>query len=202
MGESPVVPPSSAPPPVTPSELVALVDIEGRVVGSATRARMRAENLRHAATAVILRDSAGRIFVHRRSPTKDWAASYHDAASGGVLQFGEHPAPAARRELAEELGVTGVVLTPLLELLYEDERIRGYLHAYAATYDGPVAFADGEVVWGAWLTLDELADHLADPTWLFVPDTRAVLTELARRGVHDYARLRLVDPEEPRQEAG
>ena len=49
--------------------------------------------------------------------------------------------------------------------------------------------ADGEVVWGAWMTLDELDEHLATPGWAFVPDTRAVLTWLAAEGVADYGRL-------------
>jgi hypothetical protein len=47
------------------------------------------------------------------------------------------------------------------------------------------------VVWGAWMTLPELAARLLDPTWPFVPDTRALLARLARDRVGDYPRLRL-----------
>ncbi len=47
--------------------------------------------------------------------------------------------------------------------------------------------ADGEVVWGAWMTLEELDGHLADPAWPFVPDTRALLRRLATDG---HRRLR------------
>ncbi len=45
------------------------------------------------------------------------------------------------------------------------------------------------MVWGAWMTLEELDGHLADPAWPFVPDTRALLTRLARDGTGDYGRL-------------
>jgi hypothetical protein len=39
------------------------------------------------------------------------------------------------------------------------------------------------------MTLSELAAHLADPAWPFVPDTRAMLDRLGRAGVGDYEEL-------------
>jgi hypothetical protein len=39
------------------------------------------------------------------------------------------------------------------------------------------------------MTLAELDEHLATPSWLFVPDTRAALTRLAVEGVGDYGQL-------------
>ena len=172
------------------SEIVTLVDRTGAVVGSAERSVVRRENLLHAATAVLVRDPEGRIYVHRRSPDKDWAPSHHDAAAGGVLTYGEEPAAAAARELAEELGVSGAELRPLGRSVYEDDTTRCVEHCYETTWSGPVRHADGEVVWGAWMTLPELGEHLADPGWLFVPDTRTLLARLAFEGVGDYARLR------------
>lgn len=172
------------------SEIVALVDRSGAVTGEAERSVVRRDNLLHAATAVLVRDPAGRIYVHRRSPDKDWAPSRHDAAAGGIIGSGEQPAPAAARELAEELGVTGADLRALGLNVYEDDTTRCVEHCFETTWDGPVRHADGEVVWGAWMTLDELDAHLADPAWPFVPDTRALLARLARDGVGDYARLR------------
>ena len=171
-------------------EIVALVDRSGAVVGRAERSVVRRENLLHAATAVLVRDPEGRIYVHRRSPEKDWAPSHHDAAAGGVLTYGEEPAAAAARELAEELGVTGADLRPLGLSVYEDDTTRCVEHCFETTWSGPVVHADGEVVWGAWMTLAELGEHLADPGWPFVPDTRTLLTRLASEGVGDYARLR------------
>ncbi len=171
------------------SEIVALVDRTGAVVGSAERSVVRRENLLHAATAVLVRDGQGRIYVHRRSPDKDWAPSHHDAAAGGVLTLGEEPEAAAARELAEELGITGAELRPLGVSVYEDDTTRCVEHCFETRWDGVIRHADGEVVWGAWMPLSELAGHLADPDWLFVPDTRALLARLARRGVGDYGAL-------------
>ena len=54
------------------------------------------------------------------------------------------------------------------------------------TYDGPIAHQADEVAWGGWMTPDDLRAHLADPTWPFVPDGRALierlLAEVERRG--------------------
>jgi 8-oxo-dGTP pyrophosphatase MutT (NUDIX family) len=175
---------------MTPAEeLVALVDPSGGLVGSAERSVVRRENLMHAATAVLVRDPEGRIYVHRRSPDKDWAPAQHDAAAGGVLAFGEQPEASAARELAEELGIRGASLAALGLSVYEDDTTRCVEHCFETTWSGPVEHADGEVVWGAWLTLTELDARLADPGWPFVPDTRALLARLARDRVGDYAGL-------------
>jgi isopentenyldiphosphate isomerase len=170
-------------------EIVALVDRAGTVVGSATRTVVRRDNLLHGATGVLVRDRAGRVYVHRRSPDKDWAPGFHDCAAGGVRQYGEGPEESAARELAEELGVTGAHLRPLGTFLYEDDATRCVEHVYETTWDGPVVHADQEVVWGTWMTLVELGRLLRDPGWMFVPDTRQLLTRLARDGVGDYGEL-------------
>jgi isopentenyldiphosphate isomerase len=94
-------------------ELVDLVDVDGHVVGTAPRSVVRRDNLLHAATAVLVRDPSGRIYLHRRSDTKDWTPSHWDAAAGGVIAAGEEPRAAALRELGEELGIVGVTLADL-----------------------------------------------------------------------------------------
>lgn len=170
-------------------EEVALIAPDGTVLGGIPRSVMRAQNLLHAASAVLLRNSVGELYVHQRSPEKDWCPSAHDAACGGVVRFGEDPLENAPRELAEELGVVGAVLEPLGTRLYEDATVRVLEYVFEARWDGPVRFADGEIVAGEWLSLEELGRRLGDPAWAFVPDTRNLLTGLARDGVRDYARL-------------
>jgi hypothetical protein len=82
-------------------------------------------------------------------------------------------------------------LRPLLTARYEDATIRCVAHVFEVTYDGVVRHEDGEVVWGDWMTLPDLGRLLGDPAWPFVPDTRALLTALCRRGVSDYGELDL-----------
>lgn len=171
------------------SEVVALVSRDGNVIGSAPRARVRRENLLHSATAVLVRNSRGDIFLHRRSDAKDWAPGFHDCAAGGVIQYGEQPHDSAVRELEEELGISGVPLVALGTSLYEDESTRCFEHCYEATWDGEVSYPDDEVVWGDWVSLRHLGELLREPGFRFVPDTRQVLDRLAEAGIRDYADL-------------
>ncbi len=160
------------------TETVALYDpddVVGRVVGSAPRSRVRAENLPHAATGVLVRRSDGRVLVHRRAEGKDLWAGAHDAACGGVVLAGESPDDAARRELAEEVGIDGAHLRPLLTSWYRDRDTHYLAHVYETVWDGEIAFADGEVAQAWWWPEAELRARLADPAWPFVPDTRRLL---------------------------
>ncbi|MGZ4495811.1 MAG: NUDIX hydrolase [Nocardioides sp.] len=174
---------------MSPDEVVALVDETGHVVGSAPRSVVRRDNLLHAATAVLVRDAARRIYLHLRTDTKDWAPGHWDAAAGGVIADAEDPADSARRELAEELGITGVAPVALGTHLYEDDTVRCFEHAYEVVWDGPVRHQPEEVAEGRWVTLAELAALLADPDLRFVPDTRQLLRVLAAQGVSDYPAL-------------
>lgn len=169
-------------------EVAVLVDVHGNVIGSAPRHVVRRDNLRHAATAILVRNSAGEIYLHRRSDTKDWAPSFYDCAAGGLLQEGEEPEESAARELAEELGIRGTSLRSLGTSSYEDDSVRCFSHCFETTWDGPVTHTDDEVVWGQWVTLTALDGLLRRPDFEFVPDTRCALARLAA-GSTDYSVL-------------
>ena len=163
-------------------EQLAVVDRSGRVVGAAPRSVVRRENLPHLVVAVLLRDPAGRVYVHRRTDTKDVFPGLHDCFAAGGVQAGEEPADAARRELAEELGAAGVPLEAVGTGWYEDGSTRHVWHSYLATYDGEVVHQPEEVAWGTWMTVDDLRAHLADPAWPFVPDGRELVEQLLATG--------------------
>lgn len=154
-------------------EVVALYDEAGRECGTAPRSRVRAENLRHAATAVVVRNRAGDVYVHRRTATKDLYPGRYDFCAGGVLRAGEDPLGSARRELAEELGVAGVELVPIGIADYADDRTRMREFLYECTYDGPVTWQPEEVAWGAWVAPVRFLRMLDEVP--FMPDSVANL---------------------------
>ncbi len=149
-------------------------DHPDRPTGSAPRSVVRRDNLRHAATAVVVRDEVGRIYAHRRTETKDVYPDCWDFAAGGVLAAGESPIDAAGRELAEELGVTAP-LTPICVSDFADDRIRCRAFCYLAIWNGPVRHQPEEVAEGSWLTPERVVEMIADPTRPTMPDTAAVL---------------------------
>lgn len=167
-------------------ELVAVYDAAGVVVGAAPRARVYAEGLWHASAGVLLRSMDGqRVYVHRRTETKAVFAGMHDCLAGGVVDPGETPEDTARRELAEELGVTGVQLRPVAASSWDGQwagkPMRCHLFAFQAHYDGPIRHQPEEIADGWWWTDAELARRLADPDWPFVPDTRVLVAHLLAR---------------------
>ncbi len=177
------------------AERVALFDAAGRVVGEAPRGVVYRDGLWHGGTGVLLRSGDGaRVYLHRRHPDKLIFPGVHDCWAGGVIGPGETPETAAARELAEELGVTGVPLVPIEHFPYDgfadggstdggDAPIRCHMFTYEARWDGPVHHQPEEIVWGEWVTLDELRARLDDPVgWPFVPDGRVGIERWFARG--------------------
>ncbi len=159
-------------------EVAAHYDEAGSVVGAVTRRRLRHENLWHAASSVVVRDSLGRIYLHRRTTTKDVYPGLLDFAAGGVVLAGEDPAAGAVREVEEELGVVGVPLTPHGVVAYGDAHTRYHAHRFVVVWDGPIRWQPEEVSGGEWVTLGQLVDLIEDAPHTVVPDSAAVWSEL------------------------
>jgi 8-oxo-dGTP pyrophosphatase MutT (NUDIX family) len=155
-------------------EMVAVFDAAGRVMGAAPRGAVYRDGIWHGGTGVLVRSADGsRVYLHRRAPDKLIFPDCYDCWAGGVIGPGEEPADAAARELAEELGIEGVPLVAIGRYHYDDGAIRYHAFLYEAFWDGPVRHQPSEVVWGGWVTLDELRARLADPvTWPFATDGR------------------------------
>jgi len=153
-------------------ELVDVVDENDQVVGVVTRSAMRTGRLRHRTAFVLVVSSDGRVLVHRRSPTKDVWPGLWDLAAGGVLASGESYGDGAIRELAEELGITGVALIALVPPghgRFESDEVAEVAAIYQVTWDGPVEFTDDEVSEARWVTSAELETMVAHEP--FVPDS-------------------------------
>jgi isopentenyldiphosphate isomerase len=158
--------------PAPADERVEVVDPDGRVERVVSRAEMRAGNLRHRATYIVVRDGAGDVLVHRRAPWKDIWPSRWDVAFGGICDVGESWTAAAARELAEESGLAAE-LTDLGPVRFENDATRVVGRVFVAVALDPaeaVRFPDGEVVdhrWvpaadlGSWASHHELCDDSA-----------------------------------------
>lgn len=155
-------------------ELVAVFDAAGRVVGSAARGVVYRDGIWHGGTGVLVRSGDGqRVYLHRRAPDKLIWPDRYDCWAGGVIGPGEQPARAAARELAEELGISGVELTPIGQFPFVGGGLRCHQFVFESRWDGPVTHQPSEIVWGRWVDLDELRAVLDDPDrWPFVPDGR------------------------------
>jgi isopentenyldiphosphate isomerase len=153
-------------------ELIDVIDDAGRTIRVATRREVRQQRLPHRCVYLLVFDSAGRLFIHQRTTTKDVYPGYWDVAVGGVLAAGEAFDSGARREAQEELGVA-VDLVPLFPFHYSDEATVVQAMAYRAVHDGPFRLQPEEVVCGEFVPISELHERLASRP--FCPDGLAVL---------------------------
>lgn len=156
-------------PPRSADELLDITDDNDRVVGQARREEAYARRLRHRCVFVLARDSAGRVFVHRRTARKLVFPSMYDMFVGGVVGAGESYGEAALREAEEELGVAGLPApVSLFTFLYESPEHTWWSAVYEVRCEPPVKPQAEEVAWYAFLTEHELERRL--PEWPWVPD--------------------------------
>jgi ribosomal protein S18 acetylase RimI-like enzyme/8-oxo-dGTP pyrophosphatase MutT (NUDIX family) len=154
-------------------EIVTIVDRHNRVIGSASRARMRREGLCHRATYVLVFDSHDRLFLHKRTALKDIYPGHYDVAAGGVVLAGETYDVSAERELAEELGIKNAPLEPLFDFYHEDGRCRVWGMVYKCVWNGPITLQAEEVESGQFRPLPAILEMCERKP--FTPDGLYVL---------------------------
>ena len=155
---------------------VDIVDEHDRVVDVVTRAEMRRRGLRHRAVYVVIRTTDGGVVVHRRAEWKDVYPGAWDLCFGGVLDAGEEWDSAARRELAEEAGITADV-RHVGGGTFSGDGASVVGRVYEAVHDGPYPCPDGEVVEVRVLPVDDL-DRFLDEHRLCPDSVQLVLPHL------------------------
>lgn len=164
-------------------EVLDVVDEHDEVIGQAPRAEVYARGLIHRCAFILVRDAEGRIFVHRRTPTKLVYPSMYDMFVGGVVGAGESYDDAALREAEEELGVSGLPRPePLFRFLYDSGGVAGkwWSAVYEVRCELPVSPQVEEVAWHAFLPEAEVVALLGE--WAWVPDGRAAYERLRAHG--------------------
>ncbi|MER5597438.1 NUDIX domain-containing protein [Streptomyces sp. NPDC002265] len=159
-------------------EILDIVDENDRVVGQSPRGEAYAQGLRHRCVFVQARDATGRLFVHRRTPTKLVFPSFYDMFVGGVVGTGEAYDDAALREAEEELGVSGLPRPEFrFKFLYTDGSGHSWWSAvYEVRCELPVQPQVEEVAWYDFLPEEEVEARL--DSWEWVPDGLAAYERL------------------------
>jgi isopentenyl-diphosphate delta-isomerase type 1 len=138
-----------------PDELFDVVDEHDRVVGVMARREVHRLGLRHRAIHVLIFNRAGEIFLQKRSRYKDAHPGLKSTSCAGHLDTGEDYEAAAKRELAEELGLAPEdvpALTPLFKLPPRRATGMEFVRVFSARHDGPFTLNPAEVESGEWGT--------------------------------------------------
>jgi isopentenyl-diphosphate delta-isomerase len=142
-----------------PDELFDVVDAADRVVSQAPRREVHAQKLLHRAIHVLVHDSSGRLFLQRRSMSKETSPGCWDSSCSGHVDAGEDYLIAARRELGEEIGWSDerLPLRPLLKLPALPDTGHEFIQVYLlGPTSGPFDLNPEEITEGRWIVPEEL----------------------------------------------
>jgi len=154
-------------------EIVLLVDEQNHEVAQVSRRVMREGGLIHRACYILVFNRSQEIFVQRRTMSKDLYPGYLDVATGGVVLAGESYELAAKRELAEELGLRKATLRSHFDFYHEADNNRVWGRVFSCQAEGPFVLQPEEVEDGFFLGMEELQSLAAAEQ--FTPDGLMVL---------------------------
>lgn len=162
-----------------------VVDASDAVVGRALRREVHARGLWHRAVHVLVFDAAGRIFLQKRSMTKDLSPGLWDSSCSGHLDAGEDYDTAATRELGEELGIASAIaaqrarwfrLEPSVETGWE------FVWVYRLEHDGPFVLHPEEIESGEWFSPDRVTALIAARSGDYCPSFKLIWRTIAANG--------------------
>lgn len=138
-------------------ELLDLVDENNRVIGVKTRGEIHLQGLMHRSVHILVFNSAGDLFLQKRSMNKDNDPGLWDSSAAGHLDSGEGYRDCAIRELGEELGIAGSVQLDQLFRL-QASPVTGMEHCivYRCIHEGPFELQVEEIDEGAWIESGEM----------------------------------------------
>jgi len=137
-------------------EIVLIVDEQNQEVAQVSRRVMREGGLIHRACYILVFNRQREIFVQRRTMSKDLYPGYLDVATGGVVLAGESYELAAKRELAEELGVRKATLRSHFDFYHEADNNRVWGRVFSCQAEGPFVLQPEEIEDGFFLGLPSI----------------------------------------------
>ncbi len=146
------------------AELVDLYNAEGEKTGTDhERGEPLPEGAYHKIVNVMVIHQEGEILVTKRSAQKKIYPGYYEASIGGVVQKGESPEEAARRELYEETDIKSNSLVHLSTHYYHGWPIIVDDFYCLTAMDKDEVYLDGvETVEYDWKTLEEVDELMEE----------------------------------------
>jgi len=161
----------------TSREYLWAIDAKGHVIGRRSRKSCHQHGIIHRAVHVIVLDKSHRIFIKKRSPTKDMFPNQWETSVGGHIRYGDTAKETAGRELEEELGISEPVRY-LGRLLYRGREEKENITLFYAITRKKPRLNRLEATRGEFLTIKELERCL--PRRTFVDGTEKEICVIKR----------------------
>lgn len=138
-----------------------LVDANGLVIGKATRCECHSgSKLLHPVVHLHVFNTAGDLFLQKRSETKDIQPGKWDTAVGGHVDYGELVDDALYREAREELGIINFTPEFIAQYVFESDVEKELVHSYKTVYNGVITLDADELEGGRFWSLTEIKENL------------------------------------------
>ena len=149
------------------SQPIQIVDTNDRPIRSASKQEAWDKGLFHRVVRVMVEDANGHILLQHRSPTKDLFPNRWDNSAAGHVDAGEDYDTAARRELAEELGLHDQPLTEIGRYFaaggWQGRKTRRFSRVYKTVVsETPEPQEPDKITEVRWFSLDEVKQLIKD----------------------------------------
>ena len=152
----------------TDNEILEIIDSDDKVIGTATRAEIHRLGLMHRAVHIFVFNSAGEIYVQKRSESKDRHPGKLDSSAAGHVDPGESYHGAAVRELLEEIGIDSR-LEEAFRVRPSEITDQESVVLFTTTTDREPRPNPDEAQWGKFVTPQELTRMMDENANDFVP---------------------------------
>ena len=167
----------------TKSEIIGIYDENDNYVRKDTRKNMRANNLIHRCTDIVVINDKNEILVQTRSLKKEYCPGYLDAVVGGVVGDGEDPNLCAEREVKEEIGIDIYKIKEKLKFInkyfFEEDICRVWTYCYLLKLKEDeikdIKFCDHEVTSIQWIPKDKLLTMFEDKNFNFTGGSKQTI---------------------------
>lgn len=169
--------PQSAFTPCDSEEYFPIVTPEGMVTGCLPRSVCHNGSKElHPVVHLHIFNSDGKLFLQKRTLTKDIQPGKWDTAVGGHIDYGESVEEALMREAREELGISISNPKHLFRYVFESDIERELVNTYAICYEGPFALDPVEIAEGRFWSVQEIKEQLGKNT--FTPNFESEFRKL------------------------
>ena len=137
-------------------EIFDVVDSEDLIIGKASRVQVHNNQLMHRSVHILVFNSTGSLFLQKRAMIKDESPGLWDSSAAGHVESGEDYISCAKRELNEELSLSGVQLDEVLSIPAQSTTFWEHVRVYKCVTDNKICINKDEISEGKFMKLSEV----------------------------------------------